>query len=111
DIPDIKTGYSSLSFSHDFSRITLKGCQLKDTEWKSLKNLTVRLTGISGDIGTVIKAANRIVEVELQSYIIKQLREKGLSLDKKEVVFSNFAALSQIRRLRQGFANLEKGLA
>src|SRR5690606_22756811 len=74
DIPDIKTGYSSLSFSHDFSRITLKGCQLKDTEWKSLKNLTVRLTGISGDIGTVIKAANRIVEVELQSYIVKQLR-------------------------------------
>ncbi|MDN3438464.1 AAA domain-containing protein [Planococcus sp. APC 3900] len=111
DIPDIKTGYSSLSFSHDFSRITLKGCQLKDTEWKSLKNLTVRLTGISGDIGTVIKAANRIVEVELQSYIVKQLREKGLALDKKEVVFSNFAALSQIRRLRQGFANLEKGLA
>src|SRR5690606_26372586 len=64
-----------------------------------------------GDIGTVIKAANRIVEVELQSYIVKQLREKGLTLDKKEVVFSNFAALSQIRRLRQGFANLEKGLA
>ncbi|MGH2318551.1 AAA domain-containing protein [Planococcus sp. SE5232] len=111
DIPDIKTGYSNLSFSHDFSRITLKGCQLKDTEWKSLKNLTVRLTGIQGDIGTVIKAANRTVEVELQSYIIKQLREKGLSLDKKEVVFSNFAALSQIRRLRKGFANLEKGLA
>ena len=111
DIPDIKTSYSNLSFSHDFSRILLKGCQLKDTEWKSLRNLSVRLTGISGDVGTVIKAANRTVEVELQSYIVKQLREKGLSLDKKEVVFSNFAALSQIRRLRQGFANLEKGLA
>ncbi|WP_038702920.1 AAA domain-containing protein [Planococcus sp. PAMC 21323] len=111
DIPDIKTAYSSLSFSHDFSRITLKGCQLKETEWKSLKNLTVRLTGVSGDVGTVIKAANRTVEIELQNYMVKQLRENDLSLDKKEVVFSNFAALSQIRRLRQGFANLEKGLA
>lgn len=111
DIPDIKTSYANLSFSHDFSRITVKGCQLKETEWKSLKNLTVRLAGISGDIGTVIKAANRTVEVELQSYMVNQLREKGPSLDKKEVVFSNFAALSQIRRLRQGFANLEKGLA
>lgn len=111
DIPDMKTSFSNLSFSHDFSRITLKGCQLKETQWKQVKNLTVRLTGITGDVGTVIKAANRTVEVELQNYIVKQLREKGLTLDKKEVVFSNFAALSQIRRLRQGFANLEKGLA
>ena len=111
DIPDIKTIYSKLAFSHDFSRITLTGCQLKDNEWKTLKNLTVRLTGIDGDVGTVIKAANRIVEVELQNHIVKQIREKGHALNRKEVVFSNFAALSQIRRLRQGFFNLEKGLA
>ncbi|ANU26204.1 AAA domain-containing protein [Planococcus versutus] len=111
DIPDIKTTYSKLSYSHDFSRITLTGCQLKDSEWKSLKNLTVRLTGISGDVGTVIKVANQTVEIELQNYIVKQVRENGSSLDKKEVIFSNFAALSQIRRLRQGFANLEKGMA
>ncbi|TWT25264.1 ATP-binding protein [Planomicrobium sp. CPCC 101110] len=111
DIPDIKTSYSKLAFSHDFSRITLTGCGLKDNEWKTLKNLSVRLTGIDGDVGTVIKAANRAVEIELQNGIVKQLREKGHSLHKKEVVFSNFAALSQIRRLRQGFTNLEKGLA
>lgn len=111
DIPDIKTGYSKLAFSHDFSRITLTGCQIKDTEWKSLRNLSVRLTGIDGDVGTVLKAANRTVEIELQSYAVKQLREKGHALPKKEAVFSNFAALSQIRRLRQGFTNLEKGLA
>ncbi|HSI68583.1 MAG TPA: AAA domain-containing protein, partial [Planococcus sp. (in: firmicutes)] len=111
DIPDIKTAYSSLAFSHDFSRITLSGCGMKDTEWKSLRNLSVRLTGIDGDVGTVMKAKNRTVEVELNQYIIKQLREKGHALDRKEVVFSNFASLSQIRRLRQGFTNLEKGLA
>ncbi|WP_255472980.1 ATP-binding protein [Planomicrobium sp. CPCC 101079] len=111
DIPDIKTTYSKLAFSHDFSRITLTGCQMKDNEWKTLKNLSVRLTGIDGDVGTVIKAANRMVEIELQNGIVKQLREKGHALHKKEVVFSNFAALSQIRRLRQGFTNLEKGLA
>ncbi|HSP22079.1 MAG TPA: AAA domain-containing protein [Planococcus sp. (in: firmicutes)] len=111
DIPDVKTGYSKLAFSHDFTRITLTGCQLKDAEWKTLKSLTVRLTGITGDVGTVIKAANRTIEVELQNHMVKQVRERGLTLDKKEVVFSNFAALSQIRRLRQGFGNLEKGLA
>lgn len=111
DIPDIKTGYSKLAFSHDFSRITLTGCQLKDAEWRTLKNLTVRLTGITGDVGTVIKAANRTIEVELQNHMVKQVRGRALALDKKEVVFSNFAALSQIRRLRQGFGNLEKGLA
>ncbi|MGI2329088.1 DEAD/DEAH box helicase [Planococcus sp. YIM B11945] len=111
DIPDIKTSYSKMAFSHDFSRITLSGCQMKDNEWKALKNLSVRLAGIDGDIGTVIKAANRNVEIELQPYAVKQVREKGMALTKKEAVFSNFAALSQIRRLRQGFTNLEKGLA
>ncbi|MBX0315256.1 DEAD/DEAH box helicase [Planococcus glaciei] len=111
DIPDIKTGYSKLAFSHDFSRITLTGCQMKDAEWKGLKNLSVRLAGIDGDVGTVLKASNRIVEIELQNYIVKQLRDKEHSLAKKEVTFSNFAALSQIRRLRQGFTNLEKGHA
>ncbi|WP_422122473.1 AAA domain-containing protein [Planococcus sp. X10-3] len=111
DIPDIKSAYSNLAFSHDFSRITLTGCQMNDKEWKSLRNLSVRLTGIDGDVGTVMKASKRIVEIELNTYIIKQLREKGHNLAKREVVFSNFAALSQIRRLRQGFTNLEKGLA
>lgn len=111
DIPDIKTGYSNIAFSHDFSRITLSGCRMDDNEWKSLRNLSVRLTGIDGDVGTVTKTKNRIIEVELNAHIIKQLREKGHALHKKEVVFSNFAALSQIRRLRQGFTNLEKGLA
>src|SRR5690606_28991762 len=65
DIPDIKTSYTKLAFSHDFSRITLTGCQMKDMEWKSLRNLSVKLTGIDGDVGTVIKAANRTVEIEL----------------------------------------------
>lgn len=111
DIPDIKTDYSKLAFSHDFSRITLTGCQMKDSEWKTLRNLSVRIAGIEGDVGTVIKASNRTVEIELQNYAIKQMREKAHALSKKEVVFSNFAALSQIRRLRQGFTNLEKGLA
>lgn len=111
DIPDIKTGYSNLAFSHDFSRITLTGCRMDDKEWKNLRNLSVRLTGIDGDVGSVFKTKNRAIEIELNPYIIKQLREKAHALHKKEVVFSNFAALSQIRRLRQGFTNLEKGLA
>ncbi|HSJ37687.1 MAG TPA: AAA domain-containing protein [Planococcus sp. (in: firmicutes)] len=111
DIPDIKSAYSNMAFSHDFSRITLTGCRMNDKEWKSLRNLSVRLTGIDGDVGSVLKASNKAIEVELNPYIIKQLREKGHGLTHREVVFSNFAALSQIRRLRQGFTNLEKGLA
>src|SRR5690606_28565742 len=111
DIPDIKTVHWKLAFRQEFSRITLTGCQMKDTEWKGLKNLSVRLAGIDGDVGTVLKASNRIVEIELQNYVVKQLRDKEHSLAKKEVTFSNFAALSQIRRLRQGFTNLEKGHA
>lgn len=113
DIPDMRSSYSKLAFNHDFSRITVSGCQLKNEEWKQLRGLSVKLDGIDGDVGTVLKAQakTRTVEVELQPYAIEQLRKKAANLQSRHIVFSNFAALSQIRRLRRGFQDLEKGLA
>lgn len=113
DIPDMTSRYSRLIYNDDFSRVTITGCQLNEKEWKSLKDLSVKLKGIDQDIGKVLKA-NRsasTVEVELHGYMEEQARRQRLDIHPKEVVFSNFATLSQVRRLRQGFKQLENGLA
>lgn len=113
DIPDMTSRYSRLIYNDDFSRVTIMGCQLNEKEWKSLKDLSVKLKGMDQDIGKVLKA-NRsasTVEVELHGYMEEQARGQRLDIQPKEVTFSNFATLSQVKRLRQGFKQLEKGMA
>ncbi len=113
DIPDMTSRYSGLSFNGDFSRMTITGCQLRDKEWKSLKDLSVKLKGIDQDVGKVLKAnrSAQSVEVELHGYMEERARQQQFDMKQKEVIFSNFAALSQVKRLRQGFKHLENGLA
>ncbi|MCP3761424.1 AAA domain-containing protein [Domibacillus sp. A3M-37] len=113
DIPDMTASYSRLTFNGDFSRVTLTGCQLNEKEWKSLKDLSVKIKGIDQDIGKVLKANRgaRTVEVELNSHMAERARRQRFDSAQKEVVFSNFATLSQVKRLRQGFKHLENGLA
>ncbi|NEY73553.1 AAA family ATPase [Bacillus mesophilus] len=113
DIPDMTSRYSKLVFNDDFSRVKIIGCQLDEKEWKLLKDLSVKLKGIDQDIGKVLKGtrAEGSVEVELNPYMEKLARQQRLDLHQKEVVFSNFATLSQVKRLRQGFKQLENGLA
>lgn len=113
DIPDMTSRYSKLVYNDNFSRVTITGCQLNDKEWNLLKDLSVKLKGIDKEIGKVLKA-NRVastVEVELHSYMEEMARGQRLEVHPKEVVFSNFATLSQVKRLRQGFKQLENGLA
>jgi superfamily I DNA and/or RNA helicase len=113
DIPDMTSRYSRLIYNDDFSRVTIMGIQLNEKEWKSLKDLSVKLKGLDQDIGKVLKANRSAssVEVELHGYMEEKARGQRLELQAKEVVFSNFAALSQVKRLRQGFKQLENGLA
>jgi superfamily I DNA and/or RNA helicase len=113
DIPDMVTRYTGLTFNGDFSRMTIMGCQLADKEWKSLKDLSVKLKGFDSDVGKVLKAniSTNTVEVELPSYMEEPARQQKLLLHQKEVTFSNFATLSQVKRLRQGFKHLENGMA
>ncbi len=113
DIPDMVSPYSRLSFNRDFTRMTIIGCQLNDKEWKLLKDLSVKLKGIDQDVGKVLKVnrAALTVEVELNRFMEEWARQQRFDMKQKEVVFSNFATLSQVKRLRQGFKILENGLA
>ncbi|OXS79088.1 DEAD/DEAH box helicase [Domibacillus enclensis] len=113
DIPDMTARFGGITFNSSFSRATLTGCQLKEQEWKSLKDLSVKLKGIDKEIGKVLKAnwVAGTVEVELSVQMADRARKQGFDTAQKEVTFSNFAALSQVKRLRQGFKQLEDGLA
>lgn len=112
-IEDMTASFSKLSVNEDFSRMTLNCSGLKDNEWNKAKGLSAKFKGSRDELGEVLKVnrANRTVEIELRPYIREQLRKNQLKPKTKEVIFSNFATLSQIRRLRRGFADLEKGLA
>ena len=113
DIPDMVANFTGLTFNADFSRMIINGCQLAEKEWKLLKDLSVKLKGTDQDVGKVLKAnrSARTVEVELHGFMEEKARQQGFDLKQKQVTFSNFAALSQVKRLRQGFKHLENGLA
>lgn len=86
---------------------------IKSKEWKQLEGLSVSIQGVRGEIGQVLKtnAGKQTVEIDLKPFVQDLARKNQLQLRSKQASFSNFATLSQIRRLRNGFTKLEKGEA
>ncbi|MFJ5790701.1 DEAD/DEAH box helicase [Lysinibacillus sp. NPDC093197] len=112
-IDDIHTEFKQSYFNEDFSRLTLVCPYVKAKEWKQLEGLSVSIHGVRGEIGQVLKsnAGKQTVEIDLKPFAQDQARKDQLNLRSKQASFSNFATLSQIRRLRNGFTKLEKGEA
>lgn len=113
NIEDITASFTRMDIHADFSRMTLICNGIKNEQWSKLKGLSVQFKGSKDALGDVLKvnAQKKTVEIELKGDIQELARKNRLQPKIKEVVFSNFATLSQIRRLRKGFADLEKGLA
>lgn len=113
DIADISSSYSRLVFNADFSRITLHGCNIDTKDWKHLRGLSVTLKGFQNDVGDILKAdrVKQTIEIEMKAKFREQARKNQWNPTLKEAVFSNFASLSQIRRLRKGFEDLQNGFA
>ncbi|WP_186321372.1 AAA domain-containing protein [Bacillus sp. FJAT-22090] len=113
DIADITTVYSNLIFNEDFSRMTLVGSNVNGNEWNKLKGLSVSLKGFQHDIGDVLKVdrSKKNIEIEMKPRFREMARKNQWHPKLKEATFSNFATLSQIRRFRKGFEDLQNGLA
>ncbi|MFJ7826034.1 AAA domain-containing protein [Psychrobacillus sp. NPDC096623] len=113
DIADITSPYSKLFFNADFSRMTLHGCMMNANEWKNLRGLSVTLKGFQNDVGDILKAdrLKQTIEIEIKPKFREIARKNEWNPKSKEAVFSNFASLSQIRRLRKGFEDLQNGFA
>ncbi|MGN4126851.1 AAA domain-containing protein [Lysinibacillus sphaericus] len=112
-IDDIHTEFKQSYYNEDFTRLTLICPYVKAKEWKQLDGLSVSIQGIRGEIGQVLKvnAGKQTVEIDLKPFAQEQARKDQLNLRSKQASFSNFATLSQIKRLRNGFTKLEKGEA
>lgn len=112
-IDDIHTEFKQSYYNEDFSRLTLVCPYVKAKEWKQLEGLSASIQGVRGEIGQVLKAnaGKQTVEIDLKPFAQEQARKDQLNLRSKQASFSNFATLSQIRRLRNGFTKLEKGEA
>ncbi|WHT48030.1 AAA domain-containing protein [Sporosarcina thermotolerans] len=80
----------------------------------AITGFSAKLKGSGDDLGNVVDVnrGKRTVKIELsRKYQAIARRGSLLPKDAREIVFSNFAELSQIRRLRRGFKDLQDGFA
>ncbi len=114
DVADVTAAFSRASLNEDFSKLRLVCSGLKGQDWNSIKGFSAKMKGSSHDIGNVVNAnrSTSTVEIELnRKYKEMARRNEWNPKSHKEVVFSNFAELSQVKRLRKGFKDLQDGLA
>lgn len=108
-IEDIHATYTKYRCNDDFTRLTLTIADISPKQLRQLNGLAVALPGYSDMLGDVIRVNAGQVEVELHAKATERLRQHKLPQRSGDVQFSNFASLSQIRRLRKGFTDLAKG--
>lgn len=114
DVEDIQTTFSKPSLSEDFSKLQLICKDLSGKVLRSLQGFSANILGLPGDIGNVsqVKPAQKMIEIDLSPHYKNRARRHDFNLfEFREVLFSNFAELSQVRRLRKGFKDLQDGLA
>ena len=114
DVADITARIASATLNQDFSKVKLTCNGLKDQDWKSIRGFSAKMSGQQSDIGNVLNAnrSKGVIEIELnQKFKEMARRNEWHPKSFKEVVFSNFAELSQVKRLRKGFKDLQDGLA
>jgi len=114
DVADLTVSYSKASFNKEFNKLSLVCNGLNSKDCQTIAGFSVKMKGQSDDIGTVTQVlrSKRIVEIELNRKYQERARQNGwFPKSNQEVVFSNFAELSQVRRLRKGFKDLQDGLA
>ncbi|MGE7546358.1 AAA domain-containing protein [Sporosarcina newyorkensis] len=114
DVEDISCTFTQASFTSDFTKLRLHCRDLQTKKWKQLKGFSVKLLELSTEIGQIVdvQKSQKIIVVELNQRFQKRSRqEQWLPKNNKKLVLTNFAELSQIRRLRKGFKDLQDGLA
>lgn len=114
DVEDITCAFSRASLSSDFTKLHLHCPNLQTKNWKKLRGFSVKIQDVGSEIGQIIDAqkSQKQLVVELSQRFQKRSRqEHWLPITNKNLVLTNFAELSQIRRLRKGFKDLQEGLA
>ncbi|WP_432355448.1 AAA domain-containing protein [Sporosarcina sp. A2] len=114
DVEDIHARVKSVTLSDDFRQASIYVDGLPGKAWKSIAGFSAKFAGLTYDLGNVVNGDRRTnrIEIELKSGAVQNARKTGFNGKEYEsIIFSNFAELSQVRRLRRGFKDLQDGLA
>ncbi|MFC5604234.1 AAA domain-containing protein [Sporosarcina koreensis] len=114
DVADVTAHCSNPVVNESFSQLTITCGGLEAKDWNAITGFSAKVKGSSDDLGTVVDVnrGRRSVKIELsRKYQAIARRGSLLPNGAREIVFSNFAELSQIRRLRKGFKDLQDGFA
>lgn len=114
NVEDLTTTFHSPRVSEDFQKLQITCQQLNSKKMRSIEGFSARIKGITGDVGNVIHVnpSKKQIEIELSNRIKNQARRQSFNIHHlEEITFSNAAELSQVRRLRKGFKDLQNGLA
>ncbi len=114
DVADVTAHFSQPIINDSFSQLTIICSGLEAKDWSAITGFSAKLKGSNDDLGTVVDVnrGRRSVKIELsRKYQAIARRSSLLPKDAREITFSNFAELSQIRRLRKGFKDLQDGFA
>ncbi|RHW38231.1 DNA helicase [Lysinibacillus yapensis] len=112
-IDDIDATFSSIDYSADFSKVTLRLNGINDKEWKQIKGLSAYVKGYPREIGEVVKVnrQDRSIDIELNARVSKLARSNDFDFTSEYITFSNASTKSQLNRLLKGFDRLKEGLA
>ena len=114
DVADVTAQFFNPVINESFSMLTITCNGLQGKDWNAIAGFSAKLSGTNNDIGQVVDTSRgkRTVKIELNRKSQALARRGGLLLKESgEMTFSNFAELSQIRRLRKGFKDLQDGFA
>lgn len=112
-IDDIDAMITSLSFSPDYSFLTLRLRGVNEKQWRQLKGLSAYAKGFKQEIGEVVKvnSGRQSTEIQLSPYAAKLARQNAFDLSTEHITFSNASTKSQLNRLLKGFDRLKEGLS
>ena len=114
DVEDLHGHVRSITLSEDFKLASIKIEGISAKAWRSLPGFSAKFQNASFDLGNILTTNQKkgLIDIELKPPAIQQARKTGfLGKDFESMIFSNFAELSQVRRLRKGFKDLQDGLA
>lgn len=114
NVEDIETTYEQAFIHDEETKLTITCPQLNAKTIRQIEGFSANIAGLSGDIGqvTAVKTGQKALEISLSKQYQRQAKRHDVNFQQyKTITFNNFAELSQVRRLRKGFKDLQHGLA
>ena len=114
DVEDIETSFREPTINEDFTKLSITCPELSTKNLRKMEGFSASIIGLNGDVGQISKVTphKKRIEIQLSRKYQNEARQHTINFRKYEqIAFSNFAELSQVRRLRKGFKDLQNGLA